>query len=933
MKHTTAAAHNLTITRAAVERLEPRTLLSGTSFDPTYGTGGTTVLPGLMGRGSSYGLDVAVDAQGRSYVAVAGGSGKLAVARLTKGGQLDATFGTGGLASIALTNGARATTSAVALTADGKVVVAGTASSGVSDFAVARFNADGSVDTSFNGTGAAVTDVRGGFDQANDVIVLADGSLLVVGLAGVNGQSDVAVAKYTAAGALDGSFGTGGLVTVDFGGNFDQASAVAVRGSDGLIVLAGDTVLANDTDANVVVLGATGTLVAKALLHWSHDVDAATAVMIDIDGASIYLAGTSDHDFALAKYTLAGDSVAIDASFGRAGIARADLMGNEIGSSLVRLSSGRFVVVGRTERPAGDRDFAAAAFTAAGKPDAAFGINGHWSADLGTEADVIAAAAVLTDSGDLILAGYTGSPAAPVVAKLRLTRPNVAPTADAGGPYTVSEGGVVTFSAAASHDTDGSVVLIEWDLNYDGQTFTADFTGTEAQFSALGLDDGIRRIAVRVTDDKGATAIAEQLVNVENAAPMLLVTGPASVVEGGAFTLVLNATDPGIDTITSWLVDFGDGKVKTVYGTSASHTYTTAGTYTVLAWATDEDGRFAAAPFAAAVTNAGPTLTALHVTPVLNEGASTVLSGTFANPCPTDGHTLVVDWGDGTIETISLTAGSREFALSHAYANDRAGGYTVTLTLTDDQGAAATAEAVVTVNNVAPTAALTGSGEVLRTLAATFTATVADVAADGLTVRWDFGDGTGLPARPASAASLTATHTYAVAGTYVVTLTVEDGGGGVTVVTKQVVVSAVLFQPDAGDPSKVDLVVAGTNGDDVIRLLTQDRPGVEVYVNGQSLGVFNPTGRIVVYGGDGNDLITASGHCSYAVSIFGQAGNDTLMGGHGDDLLDGGAGDDKVVGRGGKDGTAAVTGTAFYSAATVTLDSSPARGKLGKLKK
>src|SRR5262245_43372278 len=135
---------------------------------------------------------------------------------------------------------------AVTVQPDGKAVVAGTftPSGGgtVHDFALARLNADGSLDTSFGSGGRVTLDfgLTGSNQQAAAVAVQADGKILVGGSVATNGTGawDFALARLTAAGALDPSFGTGGLETFDFGGD-DFLTGLVLQPADGKIVLAG----------------------------------------------------------------------------------------------------------------------------------------------------------------------------------------------------------------------------------------------------------------------------------------------------------------------------------------------------------------------------------------------------------------------------------------------------------------------------------------------------------------------------------------------------------------------------------------------------------------------------------------------------------------------------------------------------------------------
>jgi uncharacterized delta-60 repeat protein len=134
----------------------------------------------------------------------------------------------------------------VAVQADGKILVAGTASgtgSFDSDFALARYNIDGSLDSSFGDDGRVTTDFAGRVDRAFAVAVQADGKIVVAGYSydsGIFDSSDFALVRYNTDGSLDTSFGGDGRVTSDFAGSADIANAVAVQ-ADGKIVVAGSS--------------------------------------------------------------------------------------------------------------------------------------------------------------------------------------------------------------------------------------------------------------------------------------------------------------------------------------------------------------------------------------------------------------------------------------------------------------------------------------------------------------------------------------------------------------------------------------------------------------------------------------------------------------------------------------------------------------------
>jgi uncharacterized delta-60 repeat protein len=164
-------------------------------------------------------------------------------ARYNSDGSLDTTFGAGGKVTIDFF-GRSDEAYSLAIQSDGKIVIAGEADrSGAGDdsddFGLVRLTSNGSLDGSFGIDGKVVTDFSGGKDEARGVAVLSDNSILAAGYASSGGPaSDFALARFSAAGNLDPSFGLGGMTTTDFFSNADGASALAIQ-PDGKVVAAG----------------------------------------------------------------------------------------------------------------------------------------------------------------------------------------------------------------------------------------------------------------------------------------------------------------------------------------------------------------------------------------------------------------------------------------------------------------------------------------------------------------------------------------------------------------------------------------------------------------------------------------------------------------------------------------------------------------------
>ncbi len=154
-------------------------------------------------------------------------------------GSLDPGFGAGGISSVSLGN--PATAAAGVLQPDGRIVVVGTVLLEEElHLAVARYNADGSLDPTFAGDGLALLDGVEG--DGSDIALLADGRIVVAGT-GVGGDAeDFFLARFLADGSPDTSFGSAGMVLTDFPGNSSQEelNAIALQ-SDGKIVAAGST--------------------------------------------------------------------------------------------------------------------------------------------------------------------------------------------------------------------------------------------------------------------------------------------------------------------------------------------------------------------------------------------------------------------------------------------------------------------------------------------------------------------------------------------------------------------------------------------------------------------------------------------------------------------------------------------------------------------
>jgi uncharacterized delta-60 repeat protein len=214
------------VERAVVTRTNP----DGTP-DSTWGAAGSLELE--YGGTEDRARDVVVQPDQKIVTVGWGGPGSdIMVTRLTTGAVPDASFGVGGTRVVDLAGTEQGFS--IARQADGKLVFGGLTTTGTDHLVVGRLNADGSPDTSFNGTG--IRTLGSGFgDVGRDVAVQADGKILVLGFGGV----DFKLTRLNPNGSVDTGFGSGGTATIDFGAG-DIGQSLLLLGN-GKIAFSGQT--------------------------------------------------------------------------------------------------------------------------------------------------------------------------------------------------------------------------------------------------------------------------------------------------------------------------------------------------------------------------------------------------------------------------------------------------------------------------------------------------------------------------------------------------------------------------------------------------------------------------------------------------------------------------------------------------------------------
>ncbi len=373
-------------------------------LDDTFGNGGivTTLMSSFNDFCTSAGLqsDGKIVLSGRT-------NNSIGLLRYTTDGDLDMDFGDSGMASTDLGTISDNAESMV-IQPDGKIVVCGQNSS---DIALLRYNSDGSPDNTFGGDGIVIYDIGSPANEANDVILQENGKFIVAG----NTNMDLAVARFNENGSIDSSFAENGIIIIDAGSEIEKFHAAALQ-FDGKIVITGST----NQDIIVVRLESDGSLdnsfgenglIILDIDNDSEDDSRAIAIQED---QKIVIAGTAGKnnsaDFLLVRFLTNGS---LDNTFGNNGIVQLDLATDsyDYARSLAIQSDGKLVVAGFVRLGSvGTNDiFAVARFNPDGSPDDGFGTNGKVFTSLSPNDDVGQKVLIQPDN-KILVAGYSFVP-------------------------------------------------------------------------------------------------------------------------------------------------------------------------------------------------------------------------------------------------------------------------------------------------------------------------------------------------------------------------------------------------------------------------------------------------------------------------------------------------------------------------------------------
>jgi len=326
------------------------------------------------------------------------------IARYNNDGSLDTSLNSTGFITPIV--GSNCSVNIVLDSAD-NLVIGGTCDQA---FIVARYTSSGLADTTFGQEAGHTTTAIGEQCEIKGLLIEPDGKLIAAGFSMANGKMRCALAKYLANGTLDTSFGTSGTLVATPG--FHSSAHAIARQTDGKIIIAGwahfggseQVVLIRfNTDGTTdTSFGSSGTIITQIGLM-SH----ANALVVQSDG-KIVIAGNSDNKFMLARYTSTG---ALDTTFGTNGIVTTSL-GNHIESTSITLLPDGTMIVGGCS----DAGAVIAHYTSAGALNTSFGTNGisktfvsqetKWNA-ITTQTNTIIAAGCA--SGGPVIASFNAS--------------------------------------------------------------------------------------------------------------------------------------------------------------------------------------------------------------------------------------------------------------------------------------------------------------------------------------------------------------------------------------------------------------------------------------------------------------------------------------------------------------------------------------------
>ena len=425
------------------------------NLDSNFGSGGTSFsnFDGSI-TALAFQSDGKIVASGQIF-----GNPDYGVVRYKTNGTVDSSFGSNGVASTDFLNSFTATSIKVR---NGKILVAGTSFNGSdNDFALARFNSNGSKDLNFGSNGRVLTDFGNSNDNGNSMVIQKDGKIVVAGFSLFSTTSDYTIARYDSNGTLlDNSFGTNGMTKAGFDNAEGKSVALQPDGNGGEnIIMTGDTYLtATGEDLATVKFTSNGNLDnsfgadGKVTTDLGNAADIANGAVLQDDGKILlagYTSGPSYTNVAIARYNTDGS---LDTSFDNDGKVVSNLGVRTSANSIALLPGNKIVVVGNYRTSETNSDFLISEYDQNGSPDATFQNKGSLTLDISGAKDDFANSVAVQSNGKILVAGSTTGNGGSDFALVRLNT-------DGSLDMSFNSTGIVTADFGNSDDMGSSVII------------------------------------------------------------------------------------------------------------------------------------------------------------------------------------------------------------------------------------------------------------------------------------------------------------------------------------------------------------------------------------------------------------------------------------------------------------------------------------------